>query len=156
MWLWHEKDHVSFDEGYRIEAHAKFKDPAQFAIEATRLATRAAEEVQRYRQLFPNIERVRQLYLRKQTLSPGNWSTFHAGVACAISGKPAESVRFFDRFLAARDNRPGWLVAAQADAERLRALAGNTLEFRKLMAERVRDTRERQKLSNTREINFDR
>ena len=146
MWLWLEKSHLSFDEGYRIERHTKFREPAQFAKEATRLATRAAEEVQRYQKLFPNVESVCEFYLRKNSLNPGDWQAFHAGVASAMSGKAAEADRFFDRFLAERDNRPDWLVAAQADAERLKALAGNTFEFRELVAERVKQTRKLLKL----------
>jgi hypothetical protein len=155
MWLWAEKTYISFDEGSRIEAFTAFQDHAQFEIEATRLAKRAASEVQHYRGLFPSVDRVCEFYLERPPNNPGLWQSFHAGVACAMSGKPSEAVRFFDQFLQSKNDRPEWLIAAQTDAEQLRAIATDTLEFRQMVAKRVQHTRELQKLPDAREINFD-
>jgi len=155
MWLWIEKDYVSFDEGHRVESLVKFEDSIQFENEAARLANCAREEVHRYRQLFPNIESVSEFYLGKPAINRGHWQNFHAGIACAISGKPTEAIRFFDQFLDEKNNRTDWLITAQAEAERLKALVENTLEFRQVLTKRVQNTRKLQKLSNVDEINFD-
>ena len=155
MWLWSVKNYLSFDEGSRVEAFSKFLDHAQFEVQATRLANRAAEEVRRYRLQFPNIDSVSEFYVGRPSMGPGHWQNFHAGVACGISGKPNEAVRFFDQFLALTGDRPEWLVTAQADAERLKALSADTIQFHTVIANRVRQTRELQKLPCVTTFNFD-
>src|ERR1051325_6569931 len=41
--LWQVKDSLSFDEGYRVENFAEFKDEAQFGSASDQLVQRAAE-----------------------------------------------------------------------------------------------------------------
>jgi hypothetical protein len=155
MWLWCEKDYISFDQGSRIESFSGFQDQDQFELEASRLAKRAAEEVQRYRLLFPNVHSVCEFYLGQPVMPPGHWQHFHAGVACAMAGKLSDAVRFFDHFLAADGNRPEWLIAAQTDAKRLKALTADTIEFREVITNRVRRARELQKLPTATLVDFD-
>lgn len=155
MWLWHEKDYLSFDQGNRVERFSAYQDEGQFAAEAARLANRAAEEIQRYRRLFPTVQRVCEFYLGRPAMSPGHWQNFHAGVACAMAGRPNDAIRFFDHFLASKGNRPEWLIVAQADAERLKALATDTVGFRGVVANRVQRTRELQKLPTATVADFD-
>jgi hypothetical protein len=155
MWLWCEKGYLSFDEGSRVERFAAYQDEAQFGAEATRLATRAADEVHRYRLLFPNVYSVCEFYLKRPVMAPGHWTNFHAGVACAMAGNPKEAVRFFDQFLATKGDRPAWLAVAQADAARLKALAVDRVEFRAVIAKRVEHARELQKLPALTLVDFD-
>jgi len=155
MWLWCEKDYISFDEGYRIEPFSRFAGQDHFEAEATRLAKRAAEEVQRYRLLFPNVLGVCEFYLGRPVMAPGHWQNFHSGVACAMAGKPRDAVRFFDQFLASKINRPEWLITAQADAERLKELAANTVEFRVVATNRIMRARKLQKLPASTVVDFD-
>jgi hypothetical protein len=155
MWLWVEKDYVSFDEGNRVEKHAEFQAESQFEAEATRLADRAAEEILRYRRLFDRVEAVGKFYLAQAAAAPGSWKDYHAGVACALSGKTKDAVRFFDRFLSKKNDRPQWLVEAQEDAERLKALAGDRAKFRDVITQRVQATRELQKLPKATKIDFE-
>lgn len=156
MWLWHEKDYVSFNEGHRVEPFSAFQDQDQFQAEAVRLATRAAEQVQHYRRLFPNIQRVCEFYLRQRTQPGGYWRNYDAGVACAIAGRPGDAIGFFDLFLEQRVDHPEWLVVEQEDAARLKALALNTQQFRAQAADRIRRTRELQKLPSLATVDFDR
>ena len=155
MWLWCEKGYLSFDEGSRVESFSKFQDHEQFENEALRLAVRAAEEVERYRLLFPTVRRVCEFYLERPVMAPGHWQNFHAAVACAMAGKPDDAVRFFDQFLVPQIDGPEWLILAQADAQRLKELSAHTVEFRAAVAGRVRRARELQKLPPSMVVDFD-
>ena len=137
MWLWKEKDYMSFDEGNRVEPFTRFQEESQFEIEAARLTRRAADEVQRYRLLFPTVRSVCEFYLQRPPTNAGNWTTFHAGVACAMAGKPVEARRFFEAFLDFHGELSAWLVRQLADAQQLNTLAADTDSFRRLIASRV-------------------
>ena len=155
MWLWLEKDYIAFNEANRLGSFCRFENQRQFEIEASRLAKRAAQEVERYRLLFPNINSVCDFCLKRPAMPEHHWQTFDAGVACAIAGRPSDAVRFLDRFLTPMVDRPKWLIAAQSDAQKLKELAPNTIEFRELVANRIRRTRELQKLPALADVDFD-
>jgi hypothetical protein len=155
MWLWKVKNYISFDEGYRVEPFSGFAGEVQFDAEARRLAERAAEEVRRYRSLFPNISRVCEFYLERPPLNGGHWWNFHSAIACGLAGRPVDAVRFFDCFLHGQVNGPEWLIAARADTEKLKTQVAETIEFRRAISARVRRTREMQRLPALAEIDFD-
>jgi hypothetical protein len=156
MWLWIEKDFISFDQGHRVEQFSGFQDDSQFESVATGLAQRAAEEVQRYRQLFTSVSTVGDFYLGQPAANPGDWQNSHAAVACAIAGNATQSIQFFDRFLDSTwDERPEWRIAAEADAVKLKALAVDTSAFRQRIAKRVLRSRELQKLPTLKAVDFE-
>ena len=154
MWLWNVKSYISYDEGNRIEPFVHFAGEYQFETEALRLAERAAEEVQNYRRLFTDPGAVSEYYLSRPPMPPGHWQTFHAAVACAIAGRYGDAIRFFDRFLTANNDRPQWLIAAQTDAQMLRQLASNPIEFRAVISDRIQRMRELQKFPGRPLIDF--
>jgi hypothetical protein len=151
MWLWHVKDFVSFDEGSRVESFSQFEEEAQFQLEAERLATKAADEVSRYRELFPDIKAVADFYIRKPPVI--FWPSFHAAVACAAAGQVKEAERFFKNVTDFDDKRD-WVVAAQAEAVALMSIASRPDEFRAVLVERVQRTRALQRLAPAGSIDF--
>jgi hypothetical protein len=156
MWLWTEKDYLSFDEGYRVESFSGFDDESRFEMEALRLAQRAAEQVQHYRRLFPNVHAVCEYYLKFPPENPEGWQNFHAGLACAMADKPKEARRFFDLFLDSHGDRPEWLVRAQADAEQLMTLTEDLVLLHRVIGDRVKRARALQKLPLISTVNFKR
>ena len=138
MWLWHEKDYFSFDEGYRIGGFESFQNADQFRRVATTLAERAAVEVGRYRSLFRTVQMVSDHYLR--TMPGGFWPSFHAAVACGLVGRSPEARRFFRPILESDDKRD-WVLAAQAEAVRLNAMVLDTNAFQQFVEEKVARTR---------------
>jgi hypothetical protein len=151
MWLWHVKDYISFDEGYRVDSFVEFRDEHQFESAAAQLADRAAKEVARYRALFPNISSVCE-YLLQIELAPG-WPWYDAGIACALVDKRHEARELLKKFTQLKDTNE-FVAAAQEEAERLISLVG-TAQFRELIAEKVRKTREIQKLPELDIVSFE-
>lgn len=142
-WLWHVKNQLSFDLGYRVNDFHSFEDEPQFQVVAAQLAETAAQEAQRYRDKFPDVAAVARYY--ESLPASGFWPTFHAGVACALAGRSVQAQRFFDVVLQARDER-NWVTASQAEAQQLRALADDTEQIRYVVGETIRQTRVQQRL----------
>ena len=151
-WLWQVKDYISFDEGGRAGPFTSFRDETQFRFAAEQLTQQAAEEINRYRRLFPNVAAVCRYYLRHPP--NGFWPNFNAAVACALTGKPKDAQRLFSQLTESKEKVLDWFLAAQADAKQLGSLASNTELFRQTMADRVRRTREFQKLPPVSSVDF--
>jgi hypothetical protein len=124
----------------------------EFKVSAEHLARRAAEEVERYRRLFPSVMAVSKFYLSCDP--PDGWPVFHAGIACALAGKLAEARRFFNNLIEDKDDDRDWVVELQADAEYLSALAVDGERFRQVVIERVRQGRDLLKLPVPQLISF--
>ena len=152
MWLWVVKDYISFDEGYRVEGFHDFQDEQQFGTEAMCLAARAAQEVTRYRALFPTVRDVADYYQRH---SPEvGWPSYHAAIACALSHRVDEARRLFHRFTYPADTLNEFVAAAQAEAEQLSELAGDAGQFERVISEKVQRSRQLQRLPTIPEFNF--
>lgn len=151
MWLWDVKNYISFDEGYRVESFVDFRDEDQFEQAARELAGHAAEEVTRYRALFPNIAQTCEYYLQ-QDLTRG-WPCYHAAIACALAKKDDAARSMFQRFAEPKDNN-SFVAAAQDESKQLALLVG-TDKFRDIIADKVRETREIQKLPEVAPISFE-
>jgi hypothetical protein len=156
MWLWVVKDYWSHDEGIRAEGFAKFQNEIQFAAKANRLAERAAEELCRYRALFPNVLAVGKYYLEKTPDRAATWQTFHSGIACALADRPADAERFFDQYLSKSSaDSAQWFIDSQTEAAKLRALVAKRDDFRNAIIDRVKRARALLKLPEISAINFD-
>jgi hypothetical protein len=145
MWLWHEIDHWSFDVGYRVGDFKTFRNKAQFEREATDLATRAGQQVEKYRRLFASIETAAD-YLVCHCDGGSPWGRYHAGVACGLTGRVAESSRWIDQFLE-QARRAGWSAPLLRCPERLRTFIGSTAGFRLAIEQTVATTRAALRLS---------
>jgi hypothetical protein len=138
MWLWVEKEYVSFDYGSRVEDFARFEDEAQFAPLAEGLARRAADEVGRLRTLFPSVHSAAE-HLAAE--SPrGFWDTFHAGVASGLVGDPTRARGYFDE-VAGTDDRQDWAQAAASLAREYSLAVGDLPGFRRRIEEVIRRAR---------------
>ena len=85
MWLWHAKDHISFDEHKRVGGFAEFTDPESFALAADQYSSRAAVEVVSLLHRFATLDRV-AMHLRAE--EDGNpWRHYHAMMASLANGE---------------------------------------------------------------------
>jgi hypothetical protein len=108
MWLWLEKEYLSFDYKFHIEDFAHFENETQFAPLAENLARRAADEVRRL-SLFSSVHSAARHLAAK---SPrGFWDTFHAGIACGLVGESVQAADFFGE-VASTDDQRDWVQAA--------------------------------------------
>ena len=143
MWLWQEKDYLSFDEGYRVENFVSFRNSDQFVMVAQELAQRAADEVQEYRSLFATVSDVADYYIKRK---PSEfWSSFHAAVSCGLVGRGSASRRFFEQVLKSREDLD-WVKSVQAEAAALNAVLDDIDTFRQKVGDKVNRTRELLKL----------
>jgi hypothetical protein len=152
MWLWFEKDHFSFDYGYRIENFVPFEDEARFAPHAENLARRAAEEVTRLRSFFPSVHPAsRQL----AAMSPmGFWDKFHAGVACGLAGDAARAGHFFGE-VAGTDDQRDWAQATAALAREYSLALEDLHGFRRRIEAVIRRARDLLRLPAVADIVLD-
>lgn len=151
MWLWREKNNPSFDEGYRVEDFFPFENAEQFREVATKLAARAAAEVERYRSKFQTVLHVSDHYLNRNPVE--FWPSFNAAVACGISGRPLDARRFFAHMLALSDDR-GWVKSAQTEAANLNSIVHDTKLFRQTVLDTVIRTRKMLRLPEDRLVCF--
>jgi len=151
MWLWLVKNYISFDEGYRVESFVGFRAEEQFDQAAAKLSHRAAKEVYRYRELFSNIANVCDYYVAREVAN--GWPCYHAAIACALANKLDVARALFKRFAEPKDNNE-FVANAQDDSRFLASLVGRH-QFREVMADRVRQTREIQKLPAVGAIGFE-
>ncbi|MBX7103870.1 MAG: hypothetical protein K1X57_07300 [Gemmataceae bacterium] len=139
MWLWIEKDYLSFDYGSRIENFASYENDTQFAPLAETLAMRALEEVVRLRSLFASVPVAAQQLTAKAQFS--FWDYFHAGVACGLAGKVSEARRLLSE-VAGTDNQLEWAQAAASLARDYSGALGDLAGFRLRIEAVIRRTRE--------------
>ncbi len=152
-WLWNVKSYISFDEGSRVSGFHPFVSTTQFGPKAEKLAQDAANEVTRYRELFPTVQSVSDYYSRK-TL-PSGWPSFNAAVAHGFSGRIEQAARLLNHWGNVGEDAPEWLKAAQRDGKELSAIVSDQVQFRKLTSERVAKARKLLDLPAIEEINFE-
>jgi hypothetical protein len=153
MWLWHAKEHISFDEGYRVAPFSKLNSNQDFGDLASHLAHSAADEVVRYRKLFRTVHDVCRYYSSRR--AEGLWPTFNAAVGSALDGNPDHAKRLFGEIMQSSSDGQDWVAMAQSEARRLCAIAGDRDRFRKVMAETILRTRRLQKLPAIHCVDFD-
>jgi hypothetical protein len=85
-WLWYAKDHLSFDDGSRIEGFREFEGTQQFQAVAAALAERAKDEVTALRKRFPSLRATAEHLRTKKTNKDDIWTHYHAGVAAGLAG----------------------------------------------------------------------
>lgn len=140
-WLWYEKDHWSFDHGYRRGAFVEFVSAEGFAAAAQSLAHRAAQEVQTFRHTFSDLTKV----AAELCNSPAaGWPTYHAAVAAGLVGDVEKAKSLFTALnsqLVGLDHRQDWERERSSRASALAEQALNTQAFRSAIADAVLRTR---------------
>ena len=153
MWLWHVKAHIGYAVVNEVGQFHSFESEEQFRPAANLLARQAAQEILRVRSLFSSAADVRLYYTRKSE-GVSLWRWFDGAIASALSGKPEEARRLFDKVVRSNDNEYDWVKEARSDARHLSALTFQPEEFREAIVHRVQKTRELQKLRSVSQIGF--
>ena len=138
MWLWHSKNHWSFDCGSRIEGFTSFRNASQFAPVAEKLATRAAEEVSVLRSKFVSLSEV------ARRIAPDDrargWPVYHAAVAAGLAGDVPASNQLFRRLIE-EPTTSEWQVKLRSDSAALANLLHNAERFRGALLAIVQESR---------------
>jgi hypothetical protein len=99
MWLWHEKDHFTFDfgndAGCRIGSFVGYLDEKQFTAEATKLASLAKAETLRLRSKFVSIHDAARSLPAKARRDDSPWTELSAAIALGYVGKTLRARRLF-------------------------------------------------------------
>lgn len=145
-WLWYAKDHLSFDDGYRIESFKDAESIEDFEGVISEVAARAAEEVASYRRRFPNVKSVAEYLRRKSEGSMSIWAHYHAGIACRLAGWQSESELRFRTVLEIDERKIEWIDQAKLECRILLSLIGDESTFRSRVSELVSISRSNLKL----------
>jgi hypothetical protein len=157
--LWHDRDWLAYAVGGRLresrgpEIWADFSSEEQFAAEARRLATRAADEVARFRSRFSTLRDWADELTR--TANGHFWPQFDAGVACALVGRKSEAHQWFERVYTSKGDDRDWVLAAQGRAREFDVLLADGQELRSEISQIVRRFRIALKLDPDVELTFD-
>lgn len=93
MWLWRARKDYSFNAGYRIADFVRFYNVEQFSGAVDKLASQAAQEVERLRKQFGSLLDIYQ-YLIDHT-SEANPDIFHTAIAAGLVGEVETARRLF-------------------------------------------------------------
>jgi hypothetical protein len=137
-WLWNEKDHFSFDYGYRVNPFEKYENDDQFSAIAERLANSAKEALLELRHLFPTINQASTHLLDKQT--ENSWSNFHSAIASTLAGNLENAQSQFNILLRPEPKSP-WEFKLKERAIELQALSKDSSSFRSEIISTIARTR---------------
>lgn len=116
-WLLSEKDHLSFDAGYRVGSFRPFKGDEQFLPVAQTLAEQAGQEVIGLRERFASPSRVQSWLAAKPPTSI--WDHYHLAVAAGLAGATDQSRQAFADVASHPDDRP-WAADIRRRSAELR------------------------------------
>jgi len=146
MWLWCDKDCLSYDFGGRLKEFVSYKDEKQFAYEASRLASIARDRVLEQRERFRSYDDVIR-YLAGEKLPKSQWHMFHMGIAYGCAGDLESSQNMFAQ-LSRSKAESEWQKDLVQRAQHLVGLTASLVEFRKYVEESISKTRRSLKLPN--------
>ena len=145
-WLWAEKDHFSFDVGYRLQPLVKYVDDGQFGQALAKMATSAKKRIFELRHQFQTLSDVATSLDRNVGRSP--WGLYHAGTALGCVGEVQRAQqRFHELTLWAAEHN--WEKQVKTAASNLAGDLPNTHLFRQAVTETVKKTRTLLKLPGT-------
>jgi len=133
QWLWAETDTFGFDFGGRLAEFVEYQSNEQFARAADRLAIVAANEAQRFGQMFSSLGETADVLLNearwRPLQGPGHpgWMAYHAGVAAGLVGRAHDAAEMFGHVLN-NPSLPGSLLHSLAEG--LASLVAEPLRFR--------------------------
>jgi hypothetical protein len=144
MWLWYDKDYLSFDLGYREHRHERFVDERQFAGAARGLSEQAGELVRGYRRQFADLDSVAR-HLATGTANGRVWDAYHAGIAAGLVGDVEAARHRFAIVREIKDDAP-FMVELRRLSSGLSALVSERDAFRQRVVETVVSCRRSLKL----------
>ena len=142
MWLWYEKDYLSFDHCGRVQEF----EPAgegDWTARSRGLAEAAAKRVVDLRQAIPDIAAADQL-LRDGHQMVG-WPLFHAAVAAGLAGDTAAARSSMDRLLS-QEPTSAWQLAQQSKMADYRSVIDDPDAYRARVVDEILRSRQAHKL----------
>ncbi|WP_146604008.1 hypothetical protein [Micromonospora deserti] len=166
MWLWHERDYWSFDDGDRIywrndaafvtqppigeagwTSFLNFINAEQFTRDITMVTGIAAQRVEQLRSQFADPAATAQ-QLASRTTRHGEspwWHAYHTGSAAALAGDPDTARQAFHRITVGNLD-PDWAHDLAQHARQLADLADNPPALQQRVIDVIHATRQRLKL----------
>jgi len=137
-WLWHAKDHLSFDECKRADGFAEFTGPESFALAADKYASLAATEVLSLCGRFPTLSSVARHLRAKADGNP--WAHYHAMMASLANGD-LEFAKGQLKALSRVEHNVPWCLELKAKAAATMAEANDASAARTLVSKEVATAR---------------
>lgn len=153
-WLWSDQGHISFDLGGGTDWDSRVGDfeacepGEQFEEAAARLAEVAAQAVSALAARLPSIEETADVLLGREANSStvaGSWSTYNAGVAAGLAGRPNEANAMLRSITDLR---------VQSAAERFKGLTSDLGRFRAMTVSLIETQRDALRLPAARAVQF--
>lgn len=160
-WLWWAKDHISFDEGYRVRwatnpvrlddtarhttDYLDYRNDEQFGNEIRGVCAVAAQRVRQLRERFADIDAVAR-HLNADTADHDQcWPAYHAGIAAGLTGDVPTAQARLGR-VAAGQTTSSWKVDRAGRARELCELVVDQPSFKDHMRTVVVEARNLLKL----------
>ncbi|GLY08652.1 hypothetical protein Acsp01_90310 [Actinoplanes sp. NBRC 101535] len=163
MWLWAERGHWAFDEGYRMywreqdgsstyrpplgepgwTQHVRFLNAGQFAADISQTAAVAAGQVAKLREEFKHPRAVVKR-LASTAARPGEdplWHAFHGGVAAACIGDTVTAERYLKDVVSAEITHE-WQHALASRAATLRGLLEQPDQLHDILQKMINEGRQ--------------
>ncbi|MFJ2990369.1 hypothetical protein ACIPF8_21090 [Collimonas sp. NPDC087041] len=143
-WLWHEKDFLSFDDGYRVAQFQAMGAEDLFTQASVTLATQAHDEVLKLRSRFSSIEKI-AAHLKDKDFS-NIWQNYHAAVAATLVNDMAHASTRFRAVMQDKDNR-SWALELKSHTTILQSISNDSVLFLRTIEEIVERSKKRLKIS---------
>jgi hypothetical protein len=142
MWLWYEKDHFSFDHGYRVQEFES-AGSLDWSARSRALAEAAAKRVGELREEISDLAAADQV-LREGRRKVG-WPLFDAAVAAGLVGDTDAAREAMDRLLSHEPSSP-WQHAQHTRMAEFRSALHDRDAYRARIIEAITRSREAHKL----------
>jgi hypothetical protein len=142
MWLWPEKNYISFDVGGRENEFIEYTDEMQFKPVAEIFASTAFEKAMKYRDKFSTVALAAD-YLSQRPDS--GRPQYNAGVACGLAGYSGRANDLFQA-VCALEADTDWMRELHRDCQELISLLKSPSEFMKRIEKNINSTRANLKL----------
>jgi hypothetical protein len=157
MWLWHEKDHFTFDfgndVGCRIAGFVEYVNEKQFTPEATRLASLAKAETLRLRNKFVSIHDAARYLPAMARRDDSPWTELAAAIALGYVGNTSRARRLF-KSIERKKPVHQWEYQLQERARGFDEALDRPDDFQRYVKEAIWRTRKLLKLPERTELGF--
>ena len=142
MWLWHAKDHLSFDYGHRVAPFER-ADEGAWDERVRALAEQAAGRVRELRAEIADLPAAVRILDRDSDTA--GWPRFHAAIAHGLLGD-TDQARHLMQQEAAGAERYAWVEKKNARMRQLEALLDDPSAFRNEVIDEIIRSRTAHKL----------
>jgi len=160
MWLWHEKDYFTFDDGnddagYRIGKFVEYVDEKQFRPEVIKLASAAKVEALRLRRKFASIHDAARHLPGQARRNESPWTKLSAAIALGYVGKKLRS-RWLFKSIERKKPVHDWEVRLKEMARGFAETLDRPDDFQRHVKETICRTRKLLRLPEGTDLNIDR